>query len=72
MSGCIMKVCASSKPELEKEVRKTLKEARSMGLLGIHAGWDPKNVVKTENGYEIAIWVHNEMSSELLNSLLRK
>lgn len=43
-----------------------------MGLIGVHAGWDPDRVVRTENGYETMIWVHNEVSSDLITSLLGK
>jgi predicted phosphatase len=70
VSGSIIKVCAGTKTELKKKVQETMKEARSMGLIGVHSGWDPERVVKTEKGYEITIWVHNEVSSDLITSLL--
>jgi len=72
LSGTIITLNASTIDKLEKKVRKTIKEARPKGLIGVRQGWDPKRVVKTENGYEITIWVHNAVIGQLISHLLEE
>ena len=59
MGGSQKTLCARTKTELKKEVQKAINEAKSMGLTSVRRGWDPERAVKTENGYEITIWVHS-------------
>lgn len=58
MGGTIETIRARTKTELKKKVQQWISEAKGAGLEDIRLGWDPKRVVKTDNGYQIEVWAH--------------
>ena len=59
MAGTRTTLSAKTKTELKKKVREWIAEAKAHNLTDIRLGWDPKRVVKTEDGYQIQVWAHS-------------
>jgi len=59
MAGVITILSAKTKTELKKKVQEWIAEAKAHNLTDIRLGWDPKRVVKTEDGYQIQVWAHS-------------
>ena len=59
MGGTIHTLKAKTEAELKRKVQKWATSAKARGLTDIRRGWDPKRVVKTEDGYEIEVWAHS-------------
>ena len=57
MTGATTTIEARTKEDLEKKVKQWIAEAKRNDLR-IRQGWDPRRVVKTENGYKITVWAH--------------
>jgi hypothetical protein len=58
MGGASGTVTARTKKELESKVREWYRDAAASGLEGIRHPWDPKDAIKTDDGYKYVVSAH--------------
>ena len=58
MGGISKTITAKTKTELKKKANKWIRDVKAGEMRDIRLGYDPKDVKKTTEGYEIKLWAH--------------
>jgi hypothetical protein len=58
MGGATAVITATTMEELKQKVEEWYAGAAANGLEGKRIPWDPDKALKTDEGYEFAVWAH--------------
>jgi hypothetical protein len=58
MGGASQVITAPTLEELKQKVEEWYAGAAANGLDGVRIPWNPEMALKTDDGYEFAVWAH--------------